>query len=176
MPERQRETIQRRLGVRRSRVGRVEYFDQCRSVGGADRALAVLVAAAHHQRCRRPNPTATAVAPRHSSLLLAPGFGARPLGPPVTPLTASLNFLTDVVIRWLTGLGAGPPEEAAFGVLGLLGTAFAMGTVLRRPLIAAAPPKGLLLIAMPGVVLVTVRPFLKTEPASASGPGPAATV
>src|SRR6476661_4251758 len=103
----------------------------------------------------------------HSSLLLAPGFGARPLGPPVTPLTASLNFLTDVVIRWLTGLGTGPPEEAAFGVLGLLGTAFAMGTVLRRPLVAAAPPKGLLLIAMPGVVLVTVRPFLKTEPASA---------
>src|SRR6476661_11061853 len=63
MPERQRETIQRRLGVRRSRVGPVDNFDQCRSVGGADRALAVLVAAAHHQRCRRPNPTATAVAP-----------------------------------------------------------------------------------------------------------------
>ena len=72
-------------------------------------------------------------------------------------MTASLNFLTDVVIRWLTGLGTGPPEEAAFGVLGLLGTAFAMGTV-RRPLVAAAPPKGLLLIAMPGFVLVMVRP------------------
>ena len=91
-------------------------------------------------------------------VLSAPGFGARPLCPPVTPLTASLNFLTDVVIRWLTGLVTGPPGEAAFGVVGLLTTAFAMGTVLLWPLVAAAPPMGLLLIAMPGFVCVMVRP------------------
>ena len=83
-------------------------------------------------------------------VLSAPGFGARSLCPPVTPLTASLNFLTNDVIRWLTGLVTGLPGEAAFGVLVLLTTAFAVRTVLLWPLVAVAPPKRLLLIAMPG--------------------------
>lgn len=37
-------------------------------------------------------------------VLSAPGFGVRPSRPALTPLTASLNFLTVVVIRWVTGL------------------------------------------------------------------------
>ena len=117
------------------------------------------------------------------------GFGARPLCPPVTLLTASLNFLTDVVVRWPTGLVTGPPGDAALGVWGLVSAAVAVRTVLLwplvaaglagdaalgvwglvsvalavlavllGPLVAAGPPKGLLLIAMPGVVCVTVRP------------------
>ena len=45
----------------------------------------------------------------------------------------------------------------------LNGTAFAMRTVLLWPLVAAAPPKGLSLIAMPGPVCVTGRPFLKMD-------------
>ena len=95
----------------------------------------------------------------------------------MTPLMASLNFLTDVVIRSLTGLVTGPPGEAVFGVVER-STTVSMGTVLLWPLVAAAPPMGSLLIAMPGPVCVmgSSGPFLKMDPANASGPGPAATV
>ena len=58
----------------------------------------------------------------------------------------------------------------------LTGPACALGTVLVLPLVKAVPPMRKLLIAMPGLVFVTVRPSLKTVPASANGPGPAATV
>ena len=48
-------------------------------------------------------------------VLSAPGFGARPLCPPVTPLTASLNFLTVGVIQLADRLGyrlgSGPPGK-----------------------------------------------------------------
>ena len=74
-------------------------------------------------------------------VLSAPGFGVRPSRPALTPLTASLNFLTVVVIRWVTGLVTGPPGEAAFGVLGVLSVAFAVRTVLLWPLVAAASPR-----------------------------------
>jgi len=88
--------------------------------------------------------------------LSAPGFGARPSCPPARPLTASLIFLTDVVIRWLTALVPSPPENAALEVLGPFDRAVAMRTVVLWPLVTAVAPKGLSLIATPGVVCVTV--------------------
>ena len=56
--------------------------------------------------------------------------------------------------------------------------AFAVGTVLVWLLVAAAPPMGLSLIAIPGSVCVmggASGPFLKMEAANANGPGPAVT-
>src|SRR5262249_41697248 len=52
------------------------------------------------------------------------------------------------------------------------GPACAVATVLLWPLVKAVPPITLLLIAMPGVVCMTVRPSVKAVPARVSGPGP----
>ena len=92
-----------------------------------------------------------------------------------------MRFLADAA-SWLIDLAIGPPEEVLLrldvelrpGVKLRLGRERflgVLGTVLLWPLVAAAPPKGLLLIAMPGPVWVTVGPFLKMEPASASDRG-----
>ena len=77
----------------------------------------------------------------------------------------SLNFLADAASR-LIDLTIGPPEEVLLrldvelrpGVKLRLGRErflCVLGTVLRWLLVAAAPPMGLLLIAMPGLVCVT---------------------
>ena len=52
-------------------------------------------------------------------LVLAAPASAPPASPPVTLLTASLNFLVDVVIRSLTDLSTDPVGEAEFGWLGV---------------------------------------------------------
>ena len=109
-------------------------------------------------------------------VLSAPGFGVRPSCPPLTPLTASLNFLRRRRNPMADRLGYRSTRGSGLRGLGGVERAFAVRTVLLWPLVAAAPPKGKLLIAMPAFVLVTVWLSLKTEPASASGPGPAVTV
>ena len=128
----------------------------------------------------RPAPNSSDSGCHHfpsSPGLSASAFAAPPVA--VTPslnfladaASRSLNFLADAASRslkfladaasWLIDLTIGPPEEVLLrldvelrpGVKLRLGRErflCVLGTVLRWPLVAAVPPMGLSLIAMPG--------------------------